>query len=362
MIRTLKNSEIAILKLRALYESRGYQHFKMGKFEEYDIYAENKDFLAGESIITFTDTNGKLMALKPDVTMSIIKNFNGSSGAQKLYYNENVYRVCAGSHQLTELMQSGLECIGEIDLYNTCEVIALAAKSLKLFGEDYVLDISHMGIISALTDELNISHGTRRELLRCIGAKNIHGIREILGNCSDEIIKLLCLNTDPEIALSQLKSICSTPAAHSALSELEEIIRVLKTSEEYPHIRLDFSVVQDLTYYNGVVFQGFILGIPEKILTGGRYDLLMRKIGKNAGAIGFGVSIDPLERIFDSHDEFDADIAVIYDSKDDAATLAYVTDKLCREGNKVAVVRRIDGGAKYRSILRFNGKELISEK
>ena len=66
-------------------------------------------FLAGENIITFTDTDGRLMALKPDVTISIIRNFRDSDGVtEKLYYNENVYRSALGSHEIKELMQSGL--------------------------------------------------------------------------------------------------------------------------------------------------------------------------------------------------------------------------------------------------------------
>ena len=70
----LKNDEKAVFALRSLYEKYGYSQFKMSKFEEYDLYVRNKDFLVSDNIITFTDTNGKLMALKPDVTLSIIKN------------------------------------------------------------------------------------------------------------------------------------------------------------------------------------------------------------------------------------------------------------------------------------------------
>ena len=75
MKEILKKEDMYILKLRHLYESFGYIHYKMNKFEEYDLYAKNKDFLASSNIITFTDTNGKLLALKPDVTLSIIKNY-----------------------------------------------------------------------------------------------------------------------------------------------------------------------------------------------------------------------------------------------------------------------------------------------
>ena len=101
--RYIKNDEEAILKFKNLYKKFGYRQYKMNKFEEYDLYAENKNFLLNSNIITFTDLNGKLMALKPDVTLSIAKNVKETEGTQKLYYNENVYRARTVSY--THLLQ-----------------------------------------------------------------------------------------------------------------------------------------------------------------------------------------------------------------------------------------------------------------
>ena len=90
--------EQVTFSLRSLYNRRGYAQYKMSKFEEYDLYARNKDFLISDNVITFTDLNGKLMSLKPDVTLSIVKNSTDNpEGLQKLYYNENVYRVSKGA-------------------------------------------------------------------------------------------------------------------------------------------------------------------------------------------------------------------------------------------------------------------------
>ena len=89
---TLKFDEKIVYSLRSLYGKYGYAQYKMNKFEEYDLYVKNKDFLISDSVITFTDTNGRLMALKPDVTLSIIKNSKDIAGmVQKFYYNENKY-------------------------------------------------------------------------------------------------------------------------------------------------------------------------------------------------------------------------------------------------------------------------------
>ena len=92
--KVFREDEKAIYKLRELYSSYGYNHYKVSKFEEYDLYAHNKSFLVSQNLLTFTDTNGKLMALKPDVTLSIIKNAVADDKAcYKLYYDEHVYRT-----------------------------------------------------------------------------------------------------------------------------------------------------------------------------------------------------------------------------------------------------------------------------
>ena len=88
-----KGEERMVQALRALYSSYGYAKYKMNRFEEYDLYARNKDFLVSGNIITFTDTDGSLMALKPDVTLSIVKGFREESQCvSRVAYDEKVYR------------------------------------------------------------------------------------------------------------------------------------------------------------------------------------------------------------------------------------------------------------------------------
>ena len=165
----VKNEEKAVFALRGLYKQYGYLPFKMSKFEEYDLYVQNKDFLVSDSVITFTDRSGKLLALKPDVTLSIIKNTRDEKGVkQKVYYDENVYRVSGSTHEYKEIMQAGLECIGDIDAYDVFEVIYLAAKSLATISSDFVLDLSHMGIFAALLDETSDSDSFKREVDRLL--------------------------------------------------------------------------------------------------------------------------------------------------------------------------------------------------
>ena len=90
---TMKSDEKATFELRGLYEKYGYSRFKTGKFEEYELYVRNKDFIAADSIITFSDTNGKLMALKPDLTQAAGKRraskrtfLRSISGERSVFY------------------------------------------------------------------------------------------------------------------------------------------------------------------------------------------------------------------------------------------------------------------------------------
>ena len=119
----LRSEERAVFSLRHLYEENNYKYFKMSKFEEYDLYSKNKDFLVSDSVITFNDSDGRLLALKPDVTLSIIKNFRNGDGVQRCYYNEIVYRISDTSHTYKEIMQTGLECIGDITENELFEVV-----------------------------------------------------------------------------------------------------------------------------------------------------------------------------------------------------------------------------------------------
>ena len=304
----IRNDERAIFTLRALYHQRGYKPFKMRKFEEYDLYVKNKDFLISDSVITFTDTNGKLMALKPDVTLSIIKNTKDTPGVQKLYYDENVYRVTNRTHAFTEIMQMGLECIGDVDTVCITEVLTLAAESLRTISASSMLDISSMGIISEILDSAGADFETRKKVLNCIGEKNIHELRETcaLAGIDSSAAELLCglvgIKGRPADVLPEIKSMLGGTVSPESLGEFERIALALGSGSFGDMVNIDFSVVNDMNYYNGIVFKGFISSIPSGVLSGGQYDKLMKKMGRSSSAIGFAVYLDMLERM----DEDDA--------------------------------------------------------
>lgn len=355
----LKSNERAIFGLRSLYRSYGYSQYKMSKFEEYDLYVRNKSFLVSDNIITFTDTNGKLMALKPDVTLSIIKNSEDTSGGvQRVYYDENVYRVSQTSKFFKEIMQVGLECIGDVDVYSIYEVIMLAAKSLEKISEDFVLDISHLGIVSAVIDSMKVGSEARAALLKCLEEKNKHSIIEICekeGAEPERLLKLVAAYGSPKAVISVLKDICQNKRA---VCELETVCALLEENDFGSRIRIDFSVINDMKYYNGFVFKGFINGISSGILSGGQYDGLMEKMGKKAKAIGFAVYIDLIERLGGAESLFDIDTVILYDNSCEPQAVKAAVKSVRDEGKSVTVQKVKPEKIKYRRLMKLSKKGL----
>ena len=358
----LKNEERAIFKLRSLYKKYGYMPFKMSKFEEYDLYVRNKDFLISDRVITFNDTNGKHLALKPDVTLSIIKNGEDEAGVkQKVYYNENVYRVSGSTHQYKEIMQAGLECIGDIDLYDIYEVVSLAASSLSLISGEFALDISHLGILSAILDEVSTDKSFRRELSGYIAEKNTHDTLRLCAEygVDEEKAQILCrlvgIRGDMESVLSELCGICKSESARCALSELETLKKMLEKTEFYDRIRFDFSIVNDMNYYNGIVFKGFLSGICESVLSGGQYDKLVKRMGRSSGAVGFANYLDLLEALDGAGTSFDVDTLIVYDESSDPVAIAGISEKTVSEGKSVSVQKSIPEKLRYREIRDLRG-------
>ena len=361
--KILKNDERAMLALRELYSNYGYLRYKVSKFEEYDLYARNKNFLISENILTFTDTDGRLMALKPDVTLSIVKNLgNSPSETHKLYYNENVYRTSASSNGFKEIMQIGLECIGKIDTYSVCEVITLAQKSLELISEENVLDISHMGLIMGIFEFFEISPDQTRALLGFMEHKNLSAIKRACEDMGvseagcEAICKLTSIYAPVRTALNEIKSLLYTDKMKSAYDELCSICDYLERVGDINKVYLDFSTVNDMNYYTGIIFKGFINGIPDGVLSGGRYDSLMVRMGKSAGAIGFAVYLDMLGRLSSDGEVYDVDTLITYDESADLFEVLKTADGIRRQSKSVRVEFGEPQNIKYRERLEIVGK------
>ena len=171
-------AEQATFRLRALYEQAGYRKYRASRFEEYALYQEYQRFLPDAQVITFTDLDGKLRAIKPDVTLSIAKTAQPAAGeCKRFYYNEEVCRPSRESHTFQTIHQMGLESMGAVDADEQAAVVRLALQSLAALDVPTVLEISHMGYLTGLLDALHVPAEARAKLLDFLRAKNAHELR-----------------------------------------------------------------------------------------------------------------------------------------------------------------------------------------
>ncbi|MBQ9745813.1 MAG: ATP phosphoribosyltransferase regulatory subunit, partial [Clostridia bacterium] len=294
--------------------------------------------------------------LKPDITLSIAKNAKEGENT-KVYYNENVYRVSHSIHEYKEIPQMGIEYIGDVDIFAECEILRLARDSVEEIaktaftqsggGYAYSLDISHMGFVSALLSHYGVSEGAKKDILESLGKKDSDGIRAV---CIEDGIT--AEGTEKIAGLAEfhgsyegLRALSVCEEAAKAVDELETVMLTLgKDSNVY----IDFSIVNDMSYYNGIVFQGFVAGIPRNVLSGGRYGNLLAKMGKNASACGFALYLDLIDLYRESEEHFDADIVVLYEN----------LEKYER-GARTAAIKAIEEAA---SFYRENGFRVVVAK
>jgi len=355
---TRNNDQKVIDFLGTLYRQYGYQPYKVTKFEEYDLYVQNKNFLVSDRMLTFTDTNGKLMALKPDITLSIVKNARPQPGdIEKVCYCENVFRTAPGHNGFQEITQVGLECLGALDDYTLSEVIMLACRSLATITDRYQLQVSHAGFLDALLSQVpSALHG---EILQLIRSKNVPALKDFcLASDMDRTIAeqfLLLSGTFGPLhaVLPSLTPLLGNEQTRQAWEELNAIDDAMVQYGLSDHVYLDFSVINDLSYYNGILFQGYVDGLHTHILAGGRYDRLMEKMGKQAAGMGFAVYVSLLERFWVREETFDGDVLLMYDDTSTPLQVAQAVESIAAGGKSVKAARTDTGRFRCRETVKL---------
>lgn len=346
----LSGSEKLYLALKGVYESFGYAPYKMRRFEEYSLYADNLNFLRSRDVITFGDKNGRLLALKPDVTLSIVKNCAGG-GLKKVYYRESVYRPEAYGGQFREIEQIGLECVGDADGYAEAEVLTLAAESLKAIGCNCVLELSHMGALAGIA-RLCGRERLPEGLIACISSRNLHDMPAVCaangidGDIAEGLRALLASEGDNAQRADMLCKVFGVSA--ECVAAAEGLRRAVKVAGDAGiAAEIDFTLTDDADYYNGIIFRGYAAECPRAVLSGGRYDNLVNKFGAGKSGIGFALYPDELAYYSGSQSDYDADVLLLYEEGQDGAAVYAEVEKLVKQGLSVRAATESPAGMKF---------------
>lgn len=339
MNANLINENSIVSNLINIYERFGFKKIKLSKFEDYNLYNNNKDFLQTEHILTFMNLNGNLKSLRPDVTLSIVKKVlkDNEKETQKIYYIEDIYKIVSNEYE--EIPQVGVEIIGKLNNYSNLEIISMAIESLKSINEDYILEISNIDFISAIFDEINLEENLKIEILNNIYLKNKHDLEKLLNKNVDckykkYILSFIELSGNYKDILKKLKSLIINKKMQKSYEELKSLSAVFEMHNNFDKILLDFSIESQLGYYNGIIFKGYIKESNDIILSGGRYDKLLNKFNSNKNAIGFAIYMDKLYEKNKTSDFID--ILILYKSGDENILLNEVR-KFMNKNKKVRV-------------------------
>lgn len=308
-------------KLRELYENFGYDEVMTTSLEFYDVFSEGVGRVSQNELYTLNDGSGRLITIRPDSTKPIARLYASRLKdfvlPIKLYYTQPVFkRNLRFNRKPDEILQMGVELIGAKGKRSDMEVLILAIKSMKLlFGNDFYLEIGHMGVINAVLDSIG---AFKEEARSAISRKNFPEVDELVskigpkGKILGDISRLF---GGPK-TLKEAKDKLKGALEQKAIIELQGLYSILEKENLQENILFDFSIVNEYQYYTGLVFRCFVKGIGAEVMSGGRYDTLYGDYGLDIPAIGFAINLnEALEYLLDREETQYPLTAVLYSEK-----------------------------------------------
>lgn len=292
-------------KIRTVLKKYGYSDIQTPSFEFFDIFSKEKGTVASNQMYKFFDREGNTLVLRPDMTPPIARCVS------KYYMEEKMpIRLCyagqtfinSAEHQgkLKERTQIGAELLGENKADSDCEALAITIEALLDCGlKEFQIEVGHALFFEGLLEETGISGEDEEEVRKLAENKNFFGMEEYLSNLGidgklKEIFRKLPELIGSGEVISQAKQLISNDKIDRALSRLEKVYRLLSYYGYDKYVSFDLSTVANRNYYTGIIFAGYTYGTGDAIVTGGRYDNLVKQFGKDIPSIGFGIDLDRL--------------------------------------------------------------------
>lgn len=291
--------------IHQVFSLYGYNDIETPTFEFFDIFNKERGSVASKNMYKFFDREGNTLTLRPDMTPSIArcvaKYFMNEQMPVRLCYRGNTY-INNSEHQgkLKETTQMGCEYIGDNSSDSDAEVISLIVESLTKTGlKEFQIELGQVDFFKGLLEEAGINSDIEEELRHLIEIKNYFGVEQLLkcldlsNELKDIFMKLPELFGTVEI-LEVAKALTKNKRALKAIDRLEKVYKILKDYHLEQYVSFDLGMLSNYKYYTGIIFRGYTYGTGDAIITGGRYDNLLKQFGKVAPAVGFGVNIDRL--------------------------------------------------------------------
>ena len=291
-----------ILEVFHLY---GYQDIETPTFEFFDIFNESRGSVKAREMFKFFDRDNHTLVLRPDETPAIArcvtKYFTEEDMPLRLCYLERTF-INNTSYQgrLKEAAQTGVELIGDDSSDADAEILAMVIRALKAAGlTEFQVELGEVDFFRGLLEEAGMDEEMEEKLRELIENKNYFGVEELVmeqpipQELKDAFLKLPELFGSLE-EIQAAREFTKNPRALRAIDRLEEVNRILEYYDLSEYVSYDLGMLSQYQYYTGIIFKAYTYGTGDYIVNGGRYDKLLIQFGKDAPAVGFGISVDDL--------------------------------------------------------------------
>ncbi|MBX6394737.1 MAG: ATP phosphoribosyltransferase regulatory subunit [Alicyclobacillaceae bacterium] len=355
-----------------VFQRWGYQELITPTMEFLETF-QNGALRSGEDrVFKMVDRSGRTVVLRPDMTAPIARVV-ASGLAQhplplRLSYTAAIFRQqerVAGRD--AEFTQAGIELIGDGSVDADAEVIALAVRTLEEAGvSTFRLAVGDVGFLRGVFAQ-HAGEPLGEKLRNYLVQQNFVGYEEELerADLSDDhrecLRRVPRLRGGPEV-LVRAREVTDHPLALRCLERLSELWEIIELYGVSGRVQIDLSLMLDLSYYTGVIFEGYASGVGFPVCAGGRYDELLERFGRRAPATGFMIGVervlDALERECPSPSISVPRIQYVPERRRDAISFA---GWLRERGTDVALECRPDGTRSFdNGNILWLGKEEIS--
>ncbi|MCL2772905.1 MAG: ATP phosphoribosyltransferase regulatory subunit [Oscillospiraceae bacterium] len=291
-----------------VYEDLNYREIITPTIEYYDVFNFISQPIPQEMMYKLTDNSGRLLVLRPDNTTPISRVVSTKLKPDKhdylkIYYNQNVFRINTDySGKKSEIIQSGIEIIGVNGMKTDIHYIETALKVLKSTGLNFKLEIGHVGFYKSIINSLNLKSEEKEVIRLYIESKNTGEINNLNINENEyEIIRMIPQLFGGYEVIEKARGLAeNNREAQNVLDYLYKLYTILDNSGYGEHIIIDLGIVHEIDYYTGLVISGYVDGIGENVLAGGRYDNLIANFGLDLPAVGFAVNINLIAKALEN--------------------------------------------------------------
>jgi ATP phosphoribosyltransferase regulatory subunit len=323
-------------KARRCLSSWGYDEIETPCMEYMDVFRGSVGDFEQERMFKFSDSSGRLLALRPDITMPLARVAATRLSDRlplRMFYIGNAFQFSGAEATagMREFTQIGMELMGQPGPMADAEVIALAITVLRAAGlRDFQIDIGQVQFFKGLMQEAGLSDTQAEEARRLVEDKNMLAIEMLMqgagisGSLRNRIMELPALYGGPEV-LAAAERFTANKVCRGALDYMKQTLDALANYNLDEYISVDLGMVQSINYYSGIIFRGISKYLGHQLLAGGRYDGLVEEFGRRLPATGFAFSLKPvliaLERQGGLVGGYPIDAIVCFQAQDGSAPL-----------------------------------------